>query len=80
MLIPVRCFTCGKVIGNRWESYLDLLRDDNGLDESGVLDRLGLVRYCCRQMLITTVNFIERLLEYNPNFFMNDENDEQEEK
>lgn len=21
-----RCFTCGKVIGNKWETYLDLLQ------------------------------------------------------
>lgn len=26
MIIPVRCFTCGKVIGNKWETYLDLLQ------------------------------------------------------
>ena len=25
MIIPVRCFTCGKVVGNKWESYLELL-------------------------------------------------------
>lgn len=26
MIIPVRCFTCGKVIGHKWETYLDLLQ------------------------------------------------------
>ena len=26
MIIPVRCFTCGKVIGNKWESFLQLLK------------------------------------------------------
>jgi hypothetical protein len=24
-IIPVRCFSCGKVIGNLWESYVELL-------------------------------------------------------
>ena len=24
MIIPVRCFTCGKVIGNLWERYQEL--------------------------------------------------------
>jgi len=24
----VRCFTCGKVIGNKWDLYLDLLQAD----------------------------------------------------
>lgn len=26
MIIPIRCFTCGKVIGNKWQSYLDYLQ------------------------------------------------------
>jgi hypothetical protein len=26
MIIPIRCFTCGKVIGNKWEKYLGLLQ------------------------------------------------------
>ena len=26
MIIPIRCFTCGKVIGNKWETYLGLLQ------------------------------------------------------
>ncbi len=28
MIIPVRCFTCGKVIGNKWNQYVKLLDDD----------------------------------------------------
>jgi DNA-directed RNA polymerase subunit N (RpoN/RPB10) len=24
----VRCFSCGKVIGDKWEDYVKLLRDD----------------------------------------------------
>src|SRR5688500_9752481 len=28
MLIPIRCFTCGKVVGNKWEKYLELLQND----------------------------------------------------
>jgi DNA-directed RNA polymerase I, II, and III subunit RPABC5 len=26
MIIPVRCFTCGKVIGDKWDDYLELLK------------------------------------------------------
>ncbi len=28
MIIPVRCFTCGKVIGNKYKAYLDKLATD----------------------------------------------------
>jgi DNA-directed RNA polymerase I, II, and III subunit RPABC5 len=28
MIIPVRCFTCGKVIGNKWETYMAYLAQD----------------------------------------------------
>ncbi|WWD01674.1 DNA-directed RNA polymerase I, II, and III subunit rpabc5 [Kwoniella sp. B9012] len=63
-IIPVRCFSCGKVIGNLWDSYLELLAA--GVDEGDALDRLQLKRYCCRRMVLTHVDLIEKLLMYNP--------------
>ena len=63
MIIPVRCFTCGKVIGDKYENYLQYLKENN--DECRALDRLGLRRYCCRRMLLTHVDLSDRLLAYN---------------
>jgi DNA-directed RNA polymerase I, II, and III subunit RPABC5 len=61
MIIPVRCFTCGKVIGDKWEAYLQLLREKT---EAEALDTLGLKRYCCRRMLLSHVDLIEKSLRY----------------
>nr|UXY86765.1 RNA polymerase II subunit [Cryptomonas paramecium] len=63
MIIPIRCFTCGKIIGNKWNHYLELLNQN--FSESVALDMLELKRYCCRRMLLTHVDLIEKLLAYN---------------
>lgn len=65
MIIPIRCFSCGKVVGDKWEPYLSLLQDE-GLSEGDALDRLGLKRYCCRRMVLTHVDLIQKFLLYNP--------------
>ena len=64
MIIPVRCFTCGKVIGNKYDTYLELMQDENTTD-AAALSILGLTRYCCRRMLLTHVDLMTRLLNYN---------------
>ena len=63
MIIPIRCFTCGKVIGNKWHRYLELLKEEKEMAE--IFQILGLNRYCCRRMIISHVDLIEKLLKYN---------------
>ncbi|MGB9732489.1 MAG: DNA-directed RNA polymerase subunit N [Candidatus Micrarchaeia archaeon] len=62
MMIPVRCFSCGQVIGNKWEKFK--ARVDAGEDPEKVLDDLGVKRYCCRRMLISHVDLIDEVIEY----------------
>lgn len=64
MIIPIRCFTCGKVVGNKWEKYNELL-DSGEYEKCEILDILGLKRYCCRRMIFTHVELIEKLLNYS---------------
>lgn len=63
MIIPVRCFTCGKVIGNKWKKFMAL--HDAGHPDADSMTNLGLTRYCCRRMIISHVDLIIRLLNYN---------------
>ena len=62
MMIPVRCFTCGKVIGDKWEAFKERVAKGEG--NGKVLDKLGIERYCCRRMLLSHVEILEELLKY----------------
>ncbi len=63
MIIPVRCFTCGKVIGSAYEPFRN--RVENGEEPAKVLDDLGITRYCCRRMLLTHVDLIEEIKPFS---------------
>lgn len=45
-LFPVRCYTCGKVLGNLQRRYDMMI--DSGKSVKDALDELGIVRPCCR--------------------------------
>ena len=65
MIIPIRCFTCGKVIANKWEEFKK--RIETGESSNDILDSLGFTRYCCRRMLISHIELIDELLVYHNN-------------
>lgn len=52
-------------MGDKWEKYLEYLQDEN-VSEGDALDMLKLKRYCCRRMILTHVDLIEKFLLYNP--------------
>jgi DNA-directed RNA polymerase subunit N len=64
MMIPVRCFTCGKAIGDKWEEFVRRTRQ--GEEPKRVLDELGVTRYCCRRMLLTQVDLLEDIMIFTP--------------
>ena len=73
MIIPVRCFTCGKVIGDAYMQYKERIKAYNEAESKGekpketpkqILDDLGIDRYCCRRMILTHVDLIQDSAPY----------------
>lgn len=64
MIIPVRCFTCKRVIGKKmwWEEYSS--RVSKGEDKAVVLSDLSITSPCCRRMFLSHVNLIDEFLLY----------------
>lgn len=73
MLIPVRCYTCGRVLADKW-GYFEKQRseklakskaesvahaDVRDVAMGDVLDKLGLKLYCCRAAMLTNVSLMD---------------------
>ncbi|MFQ6085306.1 MAG: DNA-directed RNA polymerase subunit N [Candidatus Bathyarchaeia archaeon] len=62
-MIPIRCFTCGSLIADKWEDFSKRVK--RGEPPKEVLDDMGVKRYCCRRMLLTHVSVIDRIIRYH---------------
>ncbi len=57
MIIPIRCFSCGKPVAHLWKEYQE--KTAKGDDKAKVMDNLGLKRYCCRALFLGHVDLID---------------------
>jgi DNA-directed RNA polymerase subunit N len=57
MIIPIRCFSCGRPVAQKWEEYKK--RVEKGEDKKKVLDDLGMESFCCRALFLGHVDLIE---------------------
>jgi len=62
MIIPIRCWSCGKPVGHLWSEYKE--RVEKGEDRKKVLDSLHLERYCCRATMLGQVDLIETVAQF----------------
>ena len=62
MIIPIRCFSCGKPIGQHWEEYKK--RISEGENQGKVLDELGLERFCCRSLFLGQADNLELISKF----------------
>lgn len=73
MIIPIRCFTCGKVMADKIDYYIEeveklektkattndpLYKNFDKIHTKQILDDLGLTRYCCRRNMIANVDMM----------------------
>lgn len=65
-MFPIRCFSCGSLIADKWEEYKK--RVDAGEEPDKVLDSLGVKRYCCRRMFLSHVEFFEEVVRFSYKF------------
>lgn len=57
MIIPVRCYSCGKPVGHLWEAFKQ--RVAKGEDRKKILDEMGMDRYCCRALFLGHVDLVD---------------------
>lgn len=62
MMVPIRCFSCGKVVSEHYGAYKDMV--SKGKSPKETMDSLGIERYCCRRIFMTSKEFIEDLNKY----------------
>jgi DNA-directed RNA polymerase I, II, and III subunit RPABC5 len=58
MIIPVKCFSCGKVLGDMYRYYVTEVRkiQTDKTAEGEMLDKLRLNKICCRRHMLTHVD------------------------
>ncbi len=63
MMFPIRCFTCGAVLADKYEEYKKRTGNNESVKE--VLDALGVDRYCCRRMFIGHVDNVKDIMRFS---------------
>jgi len=63
MIIPMRCFTCGKLIADKWEPFQKLRKEGKPMEE--VWESIGITKLCCKRMLTGHVDIVQDLLKFN---------------
>jgi DNA-directed RNA polymerase subunit N (RpoN/RPB10) len=62
MIIPIRCFSCGKPVAHKWETFKENV--SKGSDIKKELDGAGLKRQCCRALFMGHIDTIDIISKY----------------
>lgn len=61
MIIPIRCFSCGKPLAHLYEDFKEKSKKDG---TKKALDDLKVERYCCRALFMGHVDLIDTIAEF----------------
>ena len=62
MIVPVRCFGCGKPIGQLWEEFKK--KAEMGEDKTKLLDDMKIERYCCRAAFLGQTDILTEIAKF----------------
>ena len=62
MLIPVRCWSCHKVIAHKYDEFKDAVEE--GEDREG-LRQAWIPLYCCRRMFVGHIDLIDEVAPFS---------------
>jgi len=65
MIIPIRCFSCGKPLGHHWAEFKE--RVEKGEDARMALDSLKIKRFCCRALFMGHTDLIDEVAKFKKN-------------
>ena len=62
MMVPIRCFSCGKQLGSLYEEFKKRVK--KGEKPEKAMDDLGIKRYCCRRMVFSQADLIDEISQF----------------
>ncbi|MCL5679012.1 MAG: DNA-directed RNA polymerase subunit N [Candidatus Thermoplasmatota archaeon] len=72
MIIPVRCFSCGKVVASDYVKFTSKMseirssgREPTAEEVAKTLNDLHVDRYCCRRMILSHADLIDEILPFS---------------
>lgn len=73
MIIPVRCFSCGRVVASDYVKFVAKMneirtkegREPSPEDVSKTLDDLEVTRYCCRRMILSNAELLQEIMPFD---------------
>jgi len=62
-MLPIRCFTCNKVLANKGKTFETLKKE--GKEYPEIWRILGLNRMCCHVIMMSHVDITSEMMEYD---------------